>query len=614
MSAKIVAPVVLAALTAAVFASPAQAAEGYELETSRALPGSMKGIAVDQASQDVYVAIVSTNPNTGALGQINRFDSDLTADGTFAAGGGYYTGVAVNPLTQAFYAVQAEIRGTLAGDVGTPQLDRFTSAGGDDGSFALAYSDSFPVVATDSESNLYIPNVNTHSVQVFSPSGTLLEEITCSGCPGGAFGKPGSVALNAADDLYVADTDPDRVVKLTSSGGPYAYASTLQSGQGAGAVAVDPSTGDVFVGDAPGGDDYHVIAYTSAGVPYDDFAADLLPDASAGGYGALSAYQLAVNATTHDLYVGEIEKFYVFEKTTIDPPSATATPATSIGQLTATLNATVNANGHATQECEFEYADEADFLANGFADASVVPCPQNPDGTTATPLAIDVAGLAPDTAYRYRVTATSHAGTTESGVQSFATLPEAAPTVTTASPQEVGEATAALRGTVNPHGGQVSDCHFELGTSTSYGASLPCSSLPGPATTSVAVGKLVSGLEPGTAYHHRLVVTTNAGTTIASDVEFATDSPPPEPEPQPAPIPPPPAPLVVLPSPSPPPAVKPLPRCKKGFRRQRVGGKPRCVKVCKRRFRQKRVRGKVRCVKVRRSRKHRRHAPGDRRK
>jgi hypothetical protein len=129
----------------------------------------------------------------------------------------------------------------------------------------------------------------------------------------------------------------------------------------------------------------------------------------------------------------------------------------------------------------------------------------------------------------------------------------------------------------------------------------------------VTVGKLVAGLEPGTAYHHRLVVTTNAGTTIASDVEFATDSPPPEPEPVSVPAPPPPAPLVVLP-PSPPPAVKPLPRCKKGFRRQRVGGKPRCVRVCKKRFRQKRVRGKVRCVKVKRWRKHRRRASGGRRK
>lgn len=606
MGSKIAALVALVALAAAVFASPAQAAEGYELSTSRSLPGSMKGIAIDQTSQDIYIAIVSTNPDTGALGQINRFNSDLSADGTFATGGGYFTGVAVNPLTQAFYAVQEEIRGTPAGNVGTPRLDRFTSAGASDGSFPLAYSDSFPVVATDSEANLYIPNVTTHSVQVFNPSGTLLEEITCSGCPGGTFGKPGSVALNAADDLYVADTDPDRVVKLTSSGGTYAYASTLQSGQGAGAVAVDPSTGDVFVGDMPGGDDYHVVAYTSAGVQYDDFAADLIPDASAGGYGALSASQLAVNATTHDLYVGAVEKFYVFEKTTIDTPSATAAPATAIGQLTATLNATVNANGHAVWDCEFEYTDEADFLANGFAGASVAECPQEPDGTTETPLAVDVTGLSPGTGYRYRVSATSHAGTTESGPQSFETLPAVAPGVTTGSLQDVTETAATLSGTVNPHGGQVSDCHFELGTGTAYGTSLSCQSLPGPATSGVSVSKVVSGLDPGTSYHYRLVVTTNAGTTLGSDIEFATASPPPEPEPVPAPVPP--APLVVLPPPSSPVVVQRPTRCKKGFRRQRVRGKARCMKVCKRRFRKKRIRGKVRCVKVKRARKHRRRS------
>lgn len=43
-------------------------------------------------------------------------------------------------------------------------------------------------------------------------------------------------------------------------------------------------------------------------------------------------------------------------------------------------------------------------------------------------------------------------------------------------------------------------------------------------------------------------------------------------------------------------------KCKKGFRKRRVSGKARCVKVCRRNFRPMKVRGKVRCVRIQRQR------------
>jgi hypothetical protein len=603
-------------LLAAVLAAPARASLGYQLDAahpSRALPGPPKGLAVDQATGDIYAAILSTNPNTGALGQIDRFNSDLTADGVFASGGGYYTGVALDPISGGFLGAQMEIRGTLLGNVGTPRMDRFTSGGAAAGSFALAYSNSFPPIATDSVGHIYVPNVNTHSVQVFNSTGTLLEEITCGGCPGGSFGKPGSVALTSTNALYVADTNPDRVVKLTSSGGAYSFSSLLQSGRGAGAVAVDPSTGDVLVGDMPGGDSYHIVAYNSAGTQFDDFGAGLFPNASSGGYGALSAYQIAVNGTTHKLYVGELDKFYVFERATANPPGATAEPAANVGQLSANLRATVNAKGHAALECDFEYTDESDFQANGFSNATSLPCPENPEGTTNTSLNVNVSGLTPSTAYRFRVTATSNAGTTSSNNQTFETLPAVPPTVSTGPAQSVGETGAKLAGIVNPHGGVASDCHFELGTGISYGSNFPCS-LPGPSTTSVAETKVVSSLKPSTTYHYRLVVTTNAGTAEGDDVEFTTASPPTEPPPGGSdPVTPPSStapPVTTTPPPSTPPVTGQLPQCKKGFRRQKVDGRARCVKVCRKGFRQVRVRAKVKCVPRARSNRHRRGRAG----
>jgi hypothetical protein len=573
-------------------ASPAWAAQGYELDSlksSRAVGGVMKGIAVDQMSQDIYVAIVTTNFSVGAPGQIERFNSNLSADGVFAPGGGFYTGVAVDPVTHGFYGAQLELH-TPFGNLGTTKLDRFSPTGTLLGSTPVAYSDSFPTLATDSAGNVFRPSINTDSVQVFDSSGVLQDEITCSDCPGGTFDEPNSVALDSSDDLYVADVSPDRVVKLTLSEGSYVFASTLQSGRGAGSVAVDRATDDILVGDMPNGKNFHIVAYNSSGTQFDDFGAGLFPNET-GGVGALYAYQVAVNTTTHKLYVGEFEKFFVFEKTTIAPPNPAGAPATSIGQLTARLNGSVNPNGHAVLDCKFEYIDEVDFQASGFSSATIAPCGEKPAGSATVPLGVDVTDLSPATLYRFRLTTASNAGSTSSSSKMFETLPAVPPTVTTRTPQGVGQAAAILEGEVNPHGGISSDCHFELGTSVSYGSNLPCASLPGSVTTKVLETKAISSLAPGTKYHYRLVVTTNAGTNAGGDVEFLTSSPPPGPQPQdPSPPTEPPGPDTGT---EPPPGL----RCGAGFRRQRIDGKPRCVKVCKRGFQRKRVRGKVRCVK-----------------
>lgn len=589
--------VLLVALAAASAAPRAQANVGYvpdSVHPFKALPGGPRGLAVDQENGDIYVAIASTNPSTGAPGEIVRYNSDLSTDGTFAAGGGFYTGVALDPVSHGFFAAQMELR-TSVGNFGTPRLDRFSSSGTSAGSFALGFTDSLPPIITNSAGHIYFPSVNTHSVQIFDSTGTLLENVTCSGCPGGSFGKPASVALDASGALYVADANPDRVVKLTSSGGAYSFSSTVQSGLGAGAVAVDPATGDILVGDFPDGRDYHIVAYNSSGTQFDDFAAGIFP-ASTAGYGALSAYQIAVNGSTHKVYVGSTDKFYVFEKATIGPPSATAEAATNIGQLGATLNATVNANGHAVLSCEFEYTDEADFLVNGFSNASGLPCPEDPDGTGSVHVGTKVSGLSPVTAYRYRLTAASNGGSVSSGNQSFETLPELPPVVTTEAAQAVTQSTATIKAKVNPKGGSVTNCHFDFGTSQSYGSNLSCATSPGSVNADVAEARAVSGLTPATIYHYRLVVTSNAGTVEGDDVEFTTASPPLEPQPeQPsAPggtVPPsaPPAPPVATPPPAP---------CKKGFRRQRINGHARCVKVCRRGFRRKRSHGRVSCVRV----------------
>jgi DNA-binding beta-propeller fold protein YncE len=589
--------VLAAALSSFLATTPAQGSTGYELgKPDPVLVGGIEfphGVAVDQANHRVYVAVVSDHSLSLAPGEVRRFESNGDPAGTFFAGPeALFSGVAVNPVTQGFYASQVRVE-TPIGNAGVAQIDPFSAAGTPGTPFPVSVTGMLPQIATNSSGDVYFPDAATHSVQVFDSAGVLQETIGCGDCSGGAFGRPASLAVDSNGDLYVVDFAPDRVVKLTLSGGSYEFDSVLQSGRGAVAVAVDPSTHDVLVGDFPGGTNYHVIAYNSSGSQFDDFGVGSFIDPPLG---ASAAAQIAVDATTHKLYFGETNKILVFDRVTISPPSATINPASAVVQLGATLNATVNAKGHAALECDFEYTDEVDFLTNEFANASSLPCPKNPDGLANTAVAFQVSGLSPGTAYRYRLTVTTNAGSVTTGSQSFETLPQVPPTVTTEPAFSVTQTAATVKGRFNPHGGSISSCQFELGTSLSYGSSIPCPLPLGPVTTDVVKSKVVGGLKSGTAYHYRLVVSTNAGTIAGKDVEFTTVSTPAVPEPEST------APPPVLTWPVDPPPVE----CGRGFRRQLTGSGDRCVRVCKRGFRKKRVRGKVRCVKKRPPSRHRR--------
>lgn len=87
----------------------------------------------------------------------------------------------------------------------------------------------------------------------------------------------------------------------------------------------------------------------------------------------------------------------------------------------------------------------------------------------------------------------------------------------------VGSSSATLYASVNPRGGSVSKCTFEYGTSTSYGSSVSCASLPGSGSSPVGVdASIASGLAANTEYHFRVVATNSGGTGKGGDVTFKT--------------------------------------------------------------------------------------------
>ena len=101
------------------------------------------------------------------------------------------------------------------------------------------------------------------------------------------------------------------------------------------------------------------------------------------------------------------------------------------------------------------------------------------------------------------------------------------PAVETDVVSSLAQTSATLNATVNPDGTAVSDCHFEYGTSVSYGSSIPCSSPPGSGSSPVAVSAAVTGLSANTSYHFRIVATNAGGTSYGPDLLFTTAPDPP---------------------------------------------------------------------------------------
>jgi alpha-tubulin suppressor-like RCC1 family protein len=99
------------------------------------------------------------------------------------------------------------------------------------------------------------------------------------------------------------------------------------------------------------------------------------------------------------------------------------------------------------------------------------------------------------------------------------------PAVTTKAATGVAATAATVTGSVNPNG---PDAHyyFEYGTTKSYGATSPTppGNDAGFGTTAVPASATITGLQPSTTYHYRIVASTWAGTGHGTDHKFTTSA------------------------------------------------------------------------------------------
>jgi phosphodiesterase/alkaline phosphatase D-like protein len=193
-----------------------------------------------------------------------------------------------------------------------------------------------------------------------------------------------------------------------------------------------------------------------------------------------------------------------------NPPALRTEAASAVTQTTATLNAAMDLGGGLVTSCIFEYGASTLY-------GSSIECASLP-GSGAGPVAVSalLQGLSASTTYHFRILASGAGGSVHGADETFQTLPDA-PTVVTGAASTVAQTTATLNGTVDPNGGTVSSCELEYGTSTLYGAGVPCASLPGSGGVAVAVSAQVAGLIAGTTYYFRVVAANPGGTSYGAD-------------------------------------------------------------------------------------------------
>ncbi len=451
---------------------------------------SVQGVAVDQASEDVYVY------DTGAGGKVYKFDSSGAPVSFSALTGNAIEGVGGTSGAENEIAIApAGASGGTAGDIyvaNNVAVKIYDQSGTQLGELTASEPCG---VATDPAGHVFV-GVYPSEVIEYTPSADPVTNADQTAISSGVVQGICNVAADGLGNIYAAKYNGE-VSKLEGLGD--SSASLLDSS--ATTLAVDPATNDVYANR-----EVAVRQYDSSGTLLGSFGSDRL----------VGSRGIAVNAAKGEIYVGNAatNRVEIFGSGVV-LPGLTPEPVTAITGTKATLNASVNPDGVAVSECKFEYGLTTAYGSSKPCEGAIPP--DSSDHSVSASLA----GLSPATIYHFRIVATNTNGTNESADQSF----ETSATVVTGSATALVGSTATLNGTVSPEGVPFTDCSFEFGLTNAYGSVAPCAETPatiGAGFGPVGVHADLSGLTLGSVYHYRLSATNTDGTVQGSDQSFKT--------------------------------------------------------------------------------------------
>jgi len=501
---------------------------------------SPQGVAINDSTGDVYVADAGSNRvdefrssgsfirawGWGVADGASQFETCTTTCQSGIASATPSPGQFDSPT---FIAVDNSV-GPSAGDVyvGDGRSDNVVtkfdangsvvSSWGAAGQLSGSSSTVFGPLAgitVDSSGNLVVFDAN--SVQyVFDQAGASTSQTTVARGT-----NPNGIAVDSAGSFFKVNGDGS-TEEFTSTGTDVGQVTTGN----ATSIAVDQASGDLFVDTGGQVDDY---GFDGSGNVLELGGSTCTPASFSGcsptnsfGSGQLTrGTGVAVNSATGNVYIADVSAGDVNVFTPATLPDVTTGAAMNLGATTATLSGTINPGGTTITDCHFVYVDQAGYdpsAANPYAAGGIASCVPTPSGSSPVAVSAELSNLTGGTVYHFRLEAGNSQGTSFGSDQTFTTP---GPSVSSTSVANVTVDSAELQAQINPNGNDTT-YHFEYGTSAGvYPNSTPELSA-GSGDVNISVLGQLSGLQPGTAYHYRVVASNSGGTTDGLDQSFTT--------------------------------------------------------------------------------------------
>lgn len=344
-----------------------------EWDGSNTPAGSFGGhvsVAVDNSTGDVYVADLGH-------GVIDKFDDE-------------------GNLITSFGDTTPSPNGQLAGSA-TP-AGSFSPPGNGYSSFAIAVDQT--------THDLYAVDAHHQVIDVFDENGAYLRQITASA--GGLYRLGGeyttALAVDSSGNVYVGDwAGPNLVFQFDSSGG---FVRTLDGSNTPDGDFSPDSTGCCLISVATDDASESLFVGSLANSDFDvfDSSGNFIPPQGLGAGPYVSG--IAVDQSTGDVYVSNGGSVNIFKPITV--PNVSIEPPTEVRATTATLTGHLDpAGGGPITECSFEY--ESPSSGPQQAACSTNP-PSNPPYPSPTDVSTTVTGLTPGTKYTYRLVAANANG------------------------------------------------------------------------------------------------------------------------------------------------------------------------------------------------------------
>jgi hypothetical protein len=443
------------------------------------------GVAVDNSANpssegDVYVADLGNR-------RVVRFDAAGKELSVIQPPGGF-----TNPIWDAVDPSNGDL---YVSDYEGGVVDKFNPAGElvagfGTGGQLTGFSFTAGVAVDPSNGNLFVAQRGAPVIDEFDSSGSLL----------GSFSAPvesnaDSIAVDSEGNVYAVD-EKLKLVKYPA--GNRAEPTVLDSNAPF-AVAVDPSTNDVYV-ERNTGLGPEIVVYDSAGTL-------LSSSFGLGDFSGAGSAGLAVNATAHAVYATDIENNHglIFEEG--EPPEAPATEAAGeVRGNSAMLHGTLNPGG-AGGALEYHFDYNAGATCTG---GSSVPVPAAKVAEAKT-LAVEAqaTGLLPRTEYTFCLVAANPFGSVSGSEVSLTTV-AGKPVVEAESSPGQTTSGAQVTAQINPSGAATT-CKVQYGTEVSYGSEMPCPEGLGEGLSGQPASVTLTGLQPNKTYHYRFLAANVAG-------------------------------------------------------------------------------------------------------